>query len=82
MKKSILIVLFIVLMSVIIYCNLFNNNKKATATNLTPVEELKVKVPEPSGLYFDTINKTLWTVSDDNSTIYNLDLKGKYFKYN
>ncbi len=76
MKKSILIVLFIVLMSVIIYCNLFNNNKKATATNLTPVEELKVKVPEPSGLYFDTINKTLWTVSDDNSTIYNLDLKG------
>lgn len=76
MKKSILIILFIVLMSVIIYCNLFNNNKKATTTNLTPVEELKVKVPEPSGLYFDTINKTLWTVSDDNSTIYNLDLKG------
>ena len=75
MKKSILIVLVIVLLSVIIYCNLFNNNASGS-NSLTAIEIYDVKVPEPSGLYFDNKTSTLWTVSDENGTIYNLDLEG------
>jgi uncharacterized protein YjiK len=76
MKKSILIVLLIVLISVIIYCNLFNNNKNSDSSTLTHIEVFDVKVPEPSGLCFDNTTNTVWTVSDENSTIYSLDLEG------
>lgn len=77
MKKSILIVLVIFLILAIIYCNLFNNSKASDNNNLMPTEVFELMVPEPSGLYFDAVTNSLWTVSDENSTIYNLDIKGK-----
>ncbi len=77
MKKSVLIVLIIILIAVIIYCNLFNNTAASVTSSLTPIEIIDIKVPEPSGLYYDDNTNTLWTVSDENSTIYNFDLEGK-----
>jgi uncharacterized protein YjiK len=49
-----------------------NENKK-----LYLIEESKLSVPEPSGLAY-TFNKDgFWTVSDENSSVYLLNLEGK-----
>ncbi len=41
------------------------------------IEEIKLKVPEPSGVVISFDNKNLWMVSDGNATVYKTDLKGK-----
>ena len=57
---------------IIIYFSNFSQTGE-TSKSLYPFQEFKLKVPEPSGLYFDSKTNTLWTVSDENSTIYQLD---------
>jgi len=77
LKKANIIILFVVLVLVVIICNIDNLNNEKTETVLIPKQIIELKVPEPSGLYFDKSNNTLWTVSDENSTIYNIDLEGE-----
>lgn len=49
-----------------------NNEQKV----LKPINSIELKVPEPSGLYFDNLNNILYTVSDETSKIYLLNLHG------
>jgi len=77
MKKIIITILILSLIGLIIYCNLFNKNLSSTDIFIKPITIIDLKVPEPSGLHFDNKTKTLWTVSDDNSRIYNINLEGK-----
>lgn len=76
MKKIIVGVLLLLFITVIVICYLNNSKKNEAITNLKPVSIIELGVPEPSGLCFDKSNNSLWTVSDENSTIYNIDLAG------
>ena len=40
------------------------------------IANVDLEFDEPSGLVFDVDKKSLWTVSDDTSKLFNLDLKG------
>lgn len=44
--------------------------------SLTRLQTISLAVPEPSGLALSLDHKSLWTVSDGNSTVYQLDLEG------
>lgn len=49
----------------------------------TPLKQLsvvKTSVQEPSGLFYNTKTKTLFTVSDGNSTVYELTLNGNVIR--
>jgi uncharacterized protein YjiK len=74
MKKIALIVIIAILISAVLYCNIGNGND---INFITPIKEIQLSVPEPSDLYFDKSTNTLWTVGDETSKIYNIDLKGK-----
>ncbi|MBZ0182095.1 MAG: SdiA-regulated domain-containing protein [Melioribacteraceae bacterium] len=52
-------------------------NKKETKDNLsdlTFLKSVKLQIPEPSGITF--FNNSLWIVSDDESSIFNVDTLG------
>ena len=76
MKKTVLAILILLLIGIIIICNYNNQDDTHAEIVLTPINSIELSVPEPSGLHFDKTTKTLWTVSDENSTIYNIDLNG------
>ncbi len=59
--------------SICINCSTTNDKPKF----LHPIEKHKLTVEEPSGLAYDRSTNTLWTVSDETSKVYNVDLKGK-----
>jgi uncharacterized protein YjiK len=50
------------------------------ATPLVKVAEYATAVPEPSGLVYNSKTNTLMTVSDQNSTVYELDFTGTVVK--
>ncbi|MCK5077733.1 MAG: SdiA-regulated domain-containing protein, partial [Calditrichia bacterium] len=50
-------------------------NKKLVLLNT-----YSLSVPEPSGLCFDNITNSLWTVSDSTGKIYNLKLNGELIR--
>jgi uncharacterized protein YjiK len=77
MKNKILAVLVIFLLGTIIICNYNNVSDSDTLGLLSPTATIDLAVPEPSGLYYDKVSNTLWTVSDENSTIYNIDFSGE-----
>ena len=76
MKKIILSLLILLGIAIIVYCNFFDKINNSSPAALSPIDIISLNVPEPSGLHFDQKTKTLWTVSDENSTLYNLDLSG------
>jgi uncharacterized protein YjiK len=49
-------------------------------TPLVQIAQYSTSVPEPSGLYYNSKTNSLWTVSDGNSTVYELDFQGKVLK--
>ena len=77
MKKFLIVALFLTFLGFAIICNL--NNEK-TETSLIVKSTIELSVPEPSGLFFEKETKTFWTVSDENSTVYNLAMEGKVLK--
>lgn len=79
MKKIFIIVLVILFISVIIICN-FRNSANDESQIISPIDTIDLVVPEPSGLFYDRSNNTLWTVSDENSTVYNIDINGNIIK--
>lgn len=78
MKKSI-IVLVIVLLITIFICYA-NNSYKNNLEVLTPIRQIDLSVPEPSGLEYDSRENILLTVSDETSRIYKMDLEGNVLK--
>lgn len=48
----------------------------SSSRNLKFVEAYSVDVPEPSGLTLSKDNRSLWTVSDSDGQIYQIDLQG------
>ncbi len=76
MKKTVIVLLILLFISLIVVCN-WQSIKKEKIRELNYLEKIKLKVPEPSGLYFDFKKNVFWTVSDENSTIYKLTPKGK-----
>ncbi|MCX6134416.1 MAG: SdiA-regulated domain-containing protein [Ignavibacteriales bacterium] len=49
-------------------------------TSLVQVAVYNIEVPEPSGLVYNSKNNTLMTVSDGNSTVYEIDFTGRILK--
>ncbi|MCX7875473.1 MAG: SdiA-regulated domain-containing protein [Melioribacteraceae bacterium] len=47
------------------------------SVNLKLIESFKTNVPEPSGLFYNKKTESLFTVSDGNSTVYEIDFYGK-----
>ncbi len=76
MKKTLIILSGLVILSLILICNLDNTQNKKIIS-LTPESIFKLSVPEPSGLCFDKKTKSLWTVSDEDTTIFNINFSGK-----
>lgn len=76
MKKAFIVPLIIILMLIFVFCNIFNKESEITESVLQPIKSVALSVPEPSGLYYDENTKTFWTVSDENSRIYNIDSVG------
>lgn len=48
-----------------------------TVTNLKQLASYPTSVPEPSGLYYNSKTNSLFTVSDGNGTVYEIDFNGK-----
>ncbi len=69
-------------LSLIIFlgCNKNTSNEKVTSadsTSLKLLAEFQMEVPEPSGLVYNSKTNSLFTVSDGNSTVYEIDFTGK-----
>ncbi len=47
---------------------------------LVQLAQYSTSVPEPSGLYYNSKTNSLWTVSDGNGTIYEIDFTGKVLR--
>jgi uncharacterized protein YjiK len=75
MKK---IIISLLLLSFILGCkrNESNSSQAASAESLTQIAVYPTSIPEPSGLAYNSKNNTLMTVSDHNSTIYEIDTTG------
>ncbi|MFA7421380.1 MAG: SdiA-regulated domain-containing protein [Melioribacteraceae bacterium] len=61
-------------------CQKPSSNGKAGLTkspSLKLLSEFKTEIPEPSGLAYNSKTNTLFTVSDGNSTVYEIDFTGK-----
>ncbi|MBK7104609.1 MAG: SdiA-regulated domain-containing protein [Ignavibacteriae bacterium] len=76
MRKLFKIFSIILLITISNFCN-SNNNVNGISGNIKPVSQIKINVPEPSGLYFDEITNSLWTVSDESSKIYQINFDGE-----
>jgi uncharacterized protein YjiK len=76
--------LVIVVLSVVLFgCSRPESGVQAnlpTATPLNKIAEYTTIVPEPSGLAYNWKNNTLMTVSDQNSTVYEMDFTGRIIK--
>jgi len=78
MRKSLILILGIVILSLVLILSLNNSQKRIT--NLTPRTVIDLSVPEPSGLCFDKNTNSLWTVSDEDTTIFNINFSGKILR--
>jgi uncharacterized protein YjiK len=71
-------ILIIIVLTILTVCLPGCNQKRNTEAKL--LKTIKLDVPEPSGLMFSEDLKSLWTVSDENSTVYNINMDGKILK--
>lgn len=60
---------------IIILFGCSNENKEKFAPEL--IHKIKLDLPEPSGLALSYNGEYLWTVSDSNSTVYQISFEGK-----
>ncbi len=67
----------VLLCTIVIGCQKSSSNDKKEGTSLKMLAEFNTEVPEPSGLAYNSKTNTLFTVSDGNSTVYEIDFKGK-----
>lgn len=80
MKKVLVGLIFGVLL---IGCSRPESGVQTVIPNVTPlvkIAEYATVVPEPSGLIYNWKNNTLMTVSDQNSTVYEMDFTGRIIK--
>lgn len=76
MNNRTLIIIIVIALFLLLISLFFPIKDEENESSLNLVNEIQLTVPEPSGLYFDDITNTLWTVSDENSHIYNISLAG------
>ncbi|MFH1194793.1 MAG: SdiA-regulated domain-containing protein [bacterium] len=76
MKETLLVVLFLSLS----ICCTQKNVKSKNESKLKLISEIKLQIPEPSGLAISDDGKFLWTVSDENNTIYAFSFEGKILR--
>jgi uncharacterized protein YjiK len=74
MKRTLILILFILTNTILVFCGEYKNEP------FRIVKEYKINVPEPSDLALSIDGKSLWTVSDQNSTVYLISLSGKIEK--
>jgi len=70
----------ILLFTIILGCQKSSSNGQVLTTNnpsLKLLSEFKTQVPEPSGLAYNKKRNTLFTVSDGNSTVYEIGFTGE-----
>lgn len=79
MNKSLISFLLFSLLVLLSHCKVEEENLRVEKLKL--LSKFRLKITEPSGLTFDKANNTLWTVSDNNSTIYEISLEGKILNY-
>lgn len=77
MKKIFTVAFILLSLGIISLCNYNNLDNASSKKVLSPKKIFDLNIPEPSGLCFDEKTKTLWTVSDEKSLIYNIDQDGK-----
>ncbi|MBE0539756.1 MAG: SdiA-regulated domain-containing protein, partial [Ignavibacterium sp.] len=74
------ITIIIILVILTLYkCNT-NGKETPILENLLLQKMSPLNVPEPSGLAFSYESNSFWSVSDSNSKVYKLDLKGNIIK--
>lgn len=71
--KQILNILLVMISLILMHCG---KDEDQAENNLRLIESFKIDVPEPSGLDFNFDKSGLWTVSDRNDKVYQLDLEG------
>ena len=77
------IVMFGLLCIVMLSCSRQEAGPESSVPTDTPLHQVAVytlAVPEPSGLAYNSKNNTLMTVSDQNSTVYEMDFTGSIIK--
>jgi len=79
MNKFLISSLLFSLLILLTHCEVNEEHPKTVKLKL--LSKFELEIAEPSGLTFDKANNTLWTVSDENSTIYEISLEGKILNY-
>ena len=77
MEKLLIIFSFIIFLFGCERGNPNDGDKSSTVPELKQIAVYNTAVPEPSGLAWNTKKNTLFTVSDANSTVYEIDFTGK-----
>lgn len=76
-------VISILVLFLLVSCTRNEPEEITNPTNPLPLTQLavyKTSVPEPSGLFFNTKTNSLFTVSDGNSTVYEIGLTGSIIR--
>lgn len=77
------ILVVVVLSLALLSCSRQESGPESSAPTDNPLHQVAVysiDVPEPSGLTYNSKNNTLMTVSDQNSTVYELDFTGRILR--
>ncbi len=75
MKKLGFLSVFLCVPALFVACSV-NEPAQDVSKYLEKIAEYELNIPEPSGLTIDKNSNSLWTVSDHNHTIYQIDLEG------
>jgi len=77
-NKQIIYLIFPIIVTILFGCNKAELSKEMFSLEL--MNKFNINIEEPSGLDLSLDNKSLWTVSDKHSKIYQLDLTGQILK--
>ena len=66
----------IITLTLLTSCSTDDPITESTLPELVLIQSYPIDVAEPSGLTYDQNSNCLWTVSDNNCMVYNLDLSG------
>lgn len=69
-----------IVFALIILISLCSCKPDSNPEKILPLKKISLKVPEPSGLTLSDDTKTFWTISDEDSMVYQLNMNGKILK--
>lgn len=69
--------IFFTLISILLFFSACEEEKQQNSSKLDLLDSYQLDLPEPSGLSISHDGKSLWTVSDDESLIFNITFNGE-----